>query len=79
MYVHLSHTYGGVQVPEGVDAAKLVAFAMDTYAIEIAGGLGPSAGKCWRVGVLGYNAQPQNIEAVLMCFREGLKAQGWTK
>lgn len=66
-------------MPEGVDAAKLVANSMDKYGIEIAGGLGPSAGKAWRVGVLGYNAQPQNIEAVLMCFREGLKAQGWSK
>jgi alanine-glyoxylate transaminase/serine-glyoxylate transaminase/serine-pyruvate transaminase len=42
-----------------VDAAKLIANAMNTYGIEIAGGLGPSAGKAWRVGVLGCNAQPE--------------------
>jgi alanine-glyoxylate transaminase / serine-glyoxylate transaminase / serine-pyruvate transaminase len=65
-----------MQVPEGVDAAKLIANAMDKYKVEIAGGLGPSLGKVWRVGILGYNAQPQNIQLVLHMFRDGLKQQG---
>ena len=41
-----------------------------------AGGLGPTAGKVWRVGVMGYNAQPQNIALVLEAFRDGLQKQG---
>lgn len=49
---------------------------MDKYKVEIAGGLGPSIGKVWRVGILGYNAQPQNIQLVLNVFRDGLKQQG---
>ena len=44
-----------------------------------AGGLGPSAGKVWRVGIMGYNARPANIELVLAAFRDGLKKQGWKK
>ena len=50
---------------------------MDKYKVEIAGGLGPSAGKVWRVGILGFNAQPQNIQLVLDAMRDGLKQQGY--
>lgn len=66
-----------MQVPEGIDPMKVITNAMDKYKVEIAGGLGPSAGKVWRVGILGYNAQPQNISLVLDVFREGLQQQGY--
>jgi alanine-glyoxylate transaminase/serine-glyoxylate transaminase/serine-pyruvate transaminase len=65
-----------MQVPEGVDWAAMVKNAMDTYSVEIAGGLGPTVGKVWRIGIMGYNAQPQNVELVLAAFRDGLKKQG---
>ena len=48
----------GLQVPEGIDWLKLNTYVMDKYRLEIAGGLGPSAGKCWRIGIMGYNATP---------------------
>ena len=63
-------------MPEGVDWAAVVKNAMDMYSVEIAGGLGPTVGKVWRVGIMGYNAQPQNIELVLAAFRDGLRKQG---
>jgi alanine-glyoxylate transaminase/serine-glyoxylate transaminase/serine-pyruvate transaminase len=66
----------GKQVPEGVDWLALNKFAMETYNVELAGGLGPTLGKCWRVGIMGYNATPANVELVLASFREGLRAQG---
>lgn len=68
-------TVNTIKVPEGVDWAKLVANAMDNYRVEIAGGLGPTVGKVWRVGVMGYNAQPQNIDMVLQVFKDGLQKQ----
>lgn len=46
-------------------------------AVEIAGGLGPSLGKVWRVGVMGFNARPMAAEQVLVAFRRGLVKQGW--
>jgi len=52
---------------------------MDVYSLEIAGGLGPSAGKVWRIGIMGYNARLANIELVLAAFRDGLRKQGWKK
>ncbi|BDA46134.1 Serine-pyruvate aminotransferase, mitochondrial [Coccomyxa sp. Obi] len=69
-------TVNTIKVPEGVDWAALVKNAMDTYSVEIAGGLGPTVGRVWRVGIMGYNAQPQNIELVLAAFRDGLRKQG---
>lgn len=38
-------------MPEGVDWAAVVKNAMDKFNLEIAGGLGPTAGKVWRVSV----------------------------
>ena len=70
-------TVNTIRVPDGVDGAALSAFAMDTFALEIAGGLGPTVGKVWRVGLMGANASPAAVELVLAAFKEGLAAQGW--
>ncbi|KAK9842475.1 hypothetical protein WJX81_001656 [Elliptochloris bilobata] len=72
-------TVNTIKVPEGVDWLALNKFAMDTYNVELAGGLGPTLGRVWRVGIMGYNATPANVELVLTSFREGLKAQGKLK
>jgi alanine-glyoxylate transaminase/serine-glyoxylate transaminase/serine-pyruvate transaminase len=68
-----------IVIPAGVDGAALSGFAMSKYNLEIAGGLGPTMGKCWRVGVMGYNARPMNVNLVVTAFKEGLAAQGWKK
>ncbi|EFN60011.1 hypothetical protein CHLNCDRAFT_48400 [Chlorella variabilis] len=64
-------------VPAGVDWAALCKHAMDAYGVEVSGGLGPTAGKVWRVGLMGYNAKPANVELVLVAFRTGLAKQGY--
>lgn len=69
-------TVNTIKVPEGVDAAALCKNAMDTFNVEIAGGLGGTVGKVWRVGLMGYNAKPENVETVLGAFRDGLAKQG---
>ena len=48
----------------------------ERFNLEISGGLGPSAGKCWRVGLLGFNANDANVSLVVEAFRSGLKEQG---
>lgn len=50
--------------------------AQDTYSLEISGGLGPSIGKVWRVGLLGFNATAANVALVVEAFRDGLQKQG---
>lgn len=71
--------YAVLQIPDGVDWSAIIKLAMDKYNLEISGGLGGSAGKVWRVGLMGYNAKPANVELVLASFRDGLKAQGKLK
>lgn len=44
------------------------------YKVEISGGLGAQAGKIWRVGIMGYNATPENVQKVLRALDEGLKS-----
>ncbi|KAL4426055.1 hypothetical protein ABPG77_007851 [Micractinium sp. CCAP 211/92] len=72
-------TVNTIKVPEGVDWAAVCKNAMDKYSVEIAGGLGPTFGKIWRVGLMGYNARPANVELVLAAFRDGLAQQGFLK
>lgn len=48
-------TVNTIKVPEGIDWAAVSKDAMDTYQVEIAGGLGPSVGKVWRVGLMGVS------------------------
>jgi alanine-glyoxylate transaminase/serine-glyoxylate transaminase/serine-pyruvate transaminase len=35
------------------------------HQIEIGAGLGPLAGKIWRVGLMGYNARPEVVARCL--------------
>merc|ERR1711874_347226 len=50
---------------------------MKNHLVEISGGLGPSAGKVWRIGVMGNNANIRTVQKVLDAFREALETQGW--
>jgi alanine-glyoxylate transaminase / serine-glyoxylate transaminase / serine-pyruvate transaminase len=50
-----------VSVPAGVDEAKVRKRLLDEHAIEIGAGLGPLAGKIWRVGLMGSGSTRENI------------------
>lgn len=43
--------------------------------MEISGGLGPSAGKVWRIGLMGYNCTPENVDRVLRIMSEALEIE----
>ncbi|XP_074655908.1 alanine--glyoxylate aminotransferase-like isoform X2 [Tubulanus polymorphus] len=70
---HRLPTVNTVIIPDGVDWMKVVKYAMEKYFVEIAGGLGPTAGKIGRIGLMGYNATPDNIDRVIKALDEGLK------
>ena len=46
-----------VRVPAGVDEAAVRRDLLLGHGIEISGGLGPLAGKIWRIGVMGIGAE----------------------
>jgi alanine-glyoxylate transaminase / serine-glyoxylate transaminase / serine-pyruvate transaminase len=47
-----------VKIPESVDEASVRSRLLNDHQIEIGAGLGPLTGKIWRVGIMGYTAQP---------------------
>jgi alanine-glyoxylate transaminase/serine-glyoxylate transaminase/serine-pyruvate transaminase len=54
-----------VTIPEGVDDAAVRSRLLKEHAIEIGGGLGPLAGKIWRVGLMGHTARDANVDRFL--------------
>jgi alanine-glyoxylate transaminase/serine-glyoxylate transaminase/serine-pyruvate transaminase len=54
-----------VRVPEGIDEAAVRGALLATHAIEVSGGLGPLAGKAWRIGVMGEGARAEPGRALV--------------
>jgi alanine-glyoxylate transaminase / serine-glyoxylate transaminase / serine-pyruvate transaminase len=61
-----------VKVPAGVDEAGIRKRLRDEFRIEIGAGLGPLAGKIWRIGLMGHTARPENVDRLLGAFRASL-------
>lgn len=62
---HSLHTLNCIYIPEGADDAAVRAKLLDDYSIEIGAGLGPFAGKAWRIGLMGHSASQANVDLVL--------------
>lgn len=54
-----------IKVPEGVDWSSVVKRVYEKHGIEISGGLGPTVGKVWRIGIMGFSAKPQAVRDTL--------------
>jgi len=54
-----------VSVPEGVDEARVRQQLLKDHGIEIGAGLGPLAGKIWRVGLMGSGSTAGNITRLI--------------
>jgi alanine-glyoxylate transaminase / serine-glyoxylate transaminase / serine-pyruvate transaminase len=61
-------------VPEEVDW-KAVTEKLMGQGFEIAGGLGPTAGKVWRIGTFGMNSNPDDIDALKLALKSALYDQ----
>jgi len=61
-----------VRIPEGVDGKAFTQHLLDTHGIEVGGGLGTLAGKIWRIGLMGYNSTPENVNRLLNLFETEL-------
>jgi len=61
-----------VQVPEGLDWKAVCTYAMQN-GVEIAGGLGPTFGQIWRIGLMGQNATEERVDKVLQILAEGIQ------
>jgi alanine-glyoxylate transaminase/serine-glyoxylate transaminase/serine-pyruvate transaminase len=63
-----------VRVPAGVDEAKVRVRLRDGHGIEIGAGLGPLKGQVWRIGLMGYSSQAENVQRLLGALRDALAA-----
>ncbi len=52
-------------LPEGADDAALRKGLLETYGIEVGGGLGEFAGKAWRIGLMGNSARDRSVTALV--------------
>jgi alanine-glyoxylate transaminase/serine-glyoxylate transaminase/serine-pyruvate transaminase len=59
-----------IKVPDGVDEAGVRGFLLQEFNLEIGAGLGPLAGKIWRIGLMGASSTEKHVKLCL----DGLKA-----
>ena len=65
-----------VQVPDGVDEARVRGRLLEEFNLEIGAGLGALAGKVWRIGLMGYSSRRENIMACLAALGSILAEEG---
>lgn len=59
-----------VVVPDGIDDPAVRRQLLERYGIEIGGGVGPWAGKIWRIGCMGHTARMRNVSLLLAALGE---------
>jgi alanine-glyoxylate transaminase/serine-glyoxylate transaminase/serine-pyruvate transaminase len=64
------HSLNCIHIPAGSDDATVRRRLLEEYGIEIGAGLGPMAGKAWRIGLMGHGATVRNVDLVLAALRE---------
>lgn len=70
-------TLNAVRVPDGVDEAAVRRRLLDEFSIEIGAGLGPLAGRIWRVGLMGAGSSVSNVLLFLSALERVLSASGY--
>jgi alanine-glyoxylate transaminase/serine-glyoxylate transaminase/serine-pyruvate transaminase len=73
---HRLPTLNCVRTPAGMEEAPLRKALLAEFDIEVGGGMGPLAGKVWRVGLMGESARQNNVLAVLGALEMVLRKNG---
>ena len=61
-----------VRVPAGVDEAVVRSHLLRAHSIEIGAGLGPLAGKIWRVGLMGSGATAASVSRLMQALPDAI-------
>ncbi len=51
-----------VRIPDGIDDAEVRSRLLVSHGIEIGAGLGPLAGKVWRIGLMGESCRSESVQ-----------------
>lgn len=65
-----------IRYPEGVDDRAFRRFLRERHRIEVGGGLGPLAGRVFRVGLMGHGARLPNVLRAVAAIGDALRAAG---
>lgn len=66
-----------VDLPPHVDDRLVRAALLSRAHIEIGGGLGPLAGKVWRIGLMGESSKAEHVMALLTALEKLFAEHGW--
>ena len=66
------HGLGARRPAGGMDEADVRGALLERYGIEIGAGVGPMAGRVWRIGCMGHTARRRNVELLLAALGEVL-------
>ena len=69
-------TLNTVRIPAGVDDAAVRTDLREKSNIEIGGGMGPLAGKIWRIGLMGAGATADHVDVLVSGLGAALKRAG---
>ena len=67
-----------IKIPATINDAPLRSALLNDFNIEIGAGLGPLAGKIWRVGLMGEGARPEHVSRLLQSLETLMRGQ-WTE
>jgi alanine-glyoxylate transaminase/serine-glyoxylate transaminase/serine-pyruvate transaminase len=67
-------TLNAVRVPQGVDDAAVRKYLLQHYNIEIGAGLGPLAGKVFRIGLMGTSSSQELVNLLAGAMEKGLNS-----
>jgi alanine-glyoxylate transaminase/serine-glyoxylate transaminase/serine-pyruvate transaminase len=70
-------TLNAVRVPDGIDEAAARRALLDDFDIEIGAGLGPLAGRIWRVGLMGAGSTVNNVLLFISALERVLRPAGY--
>jgi alanine-glyoxylate transaminase / serine-glyoxylate transaminase / serine-pyruvate transaminase len=63
-----------VRVPDGVEEAAIRTALREAWNIEVGAGMGPLAGRIWRIGLMGAGSTPDALAVLLAALRATLRA-----
>jgi alanine-glyoxylate transaminase/serine-glyoxylate transaminase/serine-pyruvate transaminase len=70
-------TVTAVRIPDGLDELRVRRQLLEEFGIEIAGGIGPTKGKIWRIGLMGYVSQAKHVLLFLATLEKVLLENGF--
>jgi alanine-glyoxylate transaminase/serine-glyoxylate transaminase/serine-pyruvate transaminase len=70
-------TLNALCVPDGVDDQAVRRRLLQEFSLEIGGGLGPLAGRIWRVGLMGAGSSSHLVLLFLSALERALRANGY--